>query len=213
MKMLELPKNKKSIQSHWDVKIAKERSKILDTDEAKILKAMICGFLAGDGSVQVRKEKSFYHYQLDFFPDDKLMMKKYIGAIKKVYGKIPSIRVRDNVFHVRKTSKTVVTDLIKLANFETSSWTIPHSLLISQKVKAAWLNAFFSAEAYVNQRSIKVQTINKNGMIEVSNLLNDFQIKHKTYEYQPKKENHSRVYIIFINPKSEREKYYKKIGF
>ncbi|MEK6968881.1 MAG: LAGLIDADG family homing endonuclease [Nanoarchaeota archaeon] len=211
--MLDSFKNKKIAESRWDAKIKEEKSKILNTDEATILKAILCGFLAGDGSVQVRKEKSCYHYQLDFFPDDELMMDIYIKAIKKVYQKEPSVRIRDNVFHVRKTSKTIVTDLLELTRFETKLWSIPKFVLDCKKTKVAWLKAFFSAEAYVNKKSIKIQTVNKTGMGEISKLLDEFQIKHRTYEYQPKKKNHSRVYIIFIGPKSERKKYYEEIGF
>jgi len=211
--MLKLSKNKKIANSRWEAKIKKERNQILNTEKANVLKAMICGFLAGDGSVQVRKEKSFYHYQLDFFPDDKLMMEKYINAIKKVYRKTPSIRLRDNVFHVRKTSKTIVTDLLKLACFDTQTWSIPDKILNNKETKAAWLNAFFSAEAYVNKNSIRIQIVNKKGINDISKLLDYFEIKHRTYEYLPKKENYSKVYILTITQKNERRKFYKKIGF
>lgn len=213
MEIAELSRNKKVALARWNTKITNERSKILQTNEGRILKAMICGFLAGDGSVQMRKEKSFYHYQLDFFPDDKLMMKKYIYAINKVYKKNPCIKIKNKFFCVRKTSKTIVTDLLKIAKFDTKNWSLPHSLLTCNKSKAAWLNAFFSAEAYVNSKVIRVQTVNKNGMNKISELLEYFQIKHKRYEYQPKKDNHSKVHIISINQKSERKKYYEEIGF
>ena len=141
--MSELSKNKKIAIKRWENKINEERARILDTDEARILKAMICGFLAGDGSVQVRKEKTYYCYQLDFFPDDKLMMKKYIGAITRVYLKTPTIKKHKNYFAVRKTSKLIVTDLLELAKFKTKTWNLPYSLLTCQEAKASWLRAFF----------------------------------------------------------------------
>ena len=80
-------KNKEIADSRWKVKIGKEKNNILDNDEARILKSMLCGFLAGDGSVQVRKEKTFFHYQLDFYPDDNLMKDVYVEALEKVYRK------------------------------------------------------------------------------------------------------------------------------
>ncbi len=92
------------------------------------LKAAICGFLAGDGSVQVRKEKNFYHYQLDFFPDDEEMLKTYMDAIKYIYNKVPSIRRRDNVFIVRITSKVIVQDILRDASFGIKTWSLPNNL-------------------------------------------------------------------------------------
>lgn len=211
--MTELSTNYHRVVKYWARIHSTEKSKILQTDEARILKAMLCGFLAGDGSVQVRKEKTFFHYQLDFYPDDELMMDVYVDAIIKVYGKSPSIRKKEKFYWVRKTSKTIVTDLLQFASFDTKGWSIPNSLLTCFESKAAWLNAFFSAEAYVGPNHIKVQTVNKVGMSQVSRLLNEFEIDHNTYEHQPKNKNHSRVYIIRISSRTARERYYRLIGF
>ena len=212
--MLDLSKrNKKIADSRWKSKIAKEKAAMIQNEETRILKAMLCGFLAGDGSVQVRREKSYNHYQLDFFPDDELMKDVYIGALNKVYLKNPSTKKLKNYFAVRKTSKLIVTDLLKLAKFDTHNWNLPNSILTCQESKINWLRAFFSAEAYVGKKTIRVQTVNENGMKNISNLLSEFQINHCNYKYQPKQETYSKVHIISINQKSARERYYKIIGF
>ncbi|MEK6900516.1 MAG: LAGLIDADG family homing endonuclease, partial [Nanoarchaeota archaeon] len=191
-------RNKKIALARWSKKHSEDLKKINTNTEALILKASICGFLAGDGSVQKRKEKQFYHYQLDFFPDDELMMNTYIDQMKTVYAKTPKIKKNNNFYSVRITSKVIVEDLLKEAKFGIKNWTLPENLISLKGGKEAWLRGFFSAEAYVNKRSIKIQTINEKGMLQIVKMLNNLGIETKHYDYQPKKENHSTVHMIFI---------------
>jgi hypothetical protein len=206
-------RNKKVAISRWSKLHKLETDTISNKTEHLILKSKICGFLAGDGSVQIRKEKSFYHYQIDFFPDDEFMLQNYLMAIKKIYKKTPLVRRRDNVYVVRITSKVIVTDLKKITSFGLRNWTLPESLFNTKGTKEAWLRAFFSAEAYVDKKSIKIQTINCSGMDRVSKLLSELGIENKLYEYIPKQKNCSKVYIIMITKKDARRKYYNSIGF
>jgi len=206
-------RNKKVAISRWKKKHSEERAKIKNNREALLLKASICGFLAGDGSVQKRKEKSFFHYQIDFFPDDPLMRDTYIKQIKKVYEKEPTLKKMNNFYTVRLTSKVVVEDLLALSNFKTKEWRIPKSLVLVEGAVENWLKAFFSAEAYVSLKSIKIQTVNEKGMNDIANALRIIDINTKQYEYSPKKDTHSKVSILFINKKSDRLKFLSKIGF
>ena len=112
---------------------------------------------------------------------------------------------------MRLTSKIVVLDLLNYASFGLKEWSIP--LLSSNKERINWLKGFFSAEAYVGKDCIKIQTVNKKGMKQVSNLLNKLDIEHKEYFYSPLKKNYSKVYIISILKKSSRMRYLNKIGF
>lgn len=213
MQMRLSARNRKVAVARWTKIIGNEKQRIANTTEAQILKAAICGFLAGDGSVQARKEKSFYRYQLDFFPDDALMLTTYCNALREVYNKIPSVVVRDNVYNVRLTSRTVTEDLLSLARFGVKKWTLPYELFLVPGAKEAWLRAFFSAEAYVGQNHIKIQTTNKEGMECLSKLLGELLINHNCYEYTPKKQNYSLVTIIVIRKKEALIAYDQKIGF
>ena len=60
---------------------------------------------------------------------------------------------------------------------------------------------------------IKLQTINEKGMNKISELLNELEIEHCSYQYTPKNLKHSKVYIIFINKKEARKNYFNRIGF
>jgi len=206
-------RNKKAAISRWGKVHAKQKESIPKDKKSLLIKAAICGFLAGDGSVQKRKEKNYYKHQIDFFPDDKIMMNTYLKQIKKLYNKTPSIRKKNKFYSVRISSKTIYEDLTNHAKFGLKNWTLPKNLFELKEAKQNWLKAFFSAEAYVNKSCIKIQTVNKEGMKEISNVLNSLGIYNNYYEYNPKKKSESPVYIINILRKESRLKFYNTIGF
>ncbi|RJQ15707.1 hypothetical protein C4573_06150 [Candidatus Woesearchaeota archaeon] len=206
-------RNKKVAKTRWNNRLAQEKKSFAHDRNAQIKKAALCGFLAGDGSVQVRKEKSYYHYQLDFFPDDDGMLAVYMQYVLEVYNKVPSIRRRDNVYQVRLTSKAVVEDLLTYCSFGQKTWTVPLRLCKATAGKVAWLKAFFSAEGYVDTYAIKVQTINKQGMKQVSKLLSSFGIEHRFYTFQPKQKTYAPVFIIRIMSKKAKLLFLKEINF
>ncbi|MFC1775190.1 LAGLIDADG family homing endonuclease [Nanoarchaeota archaeon] len=206
-------RNKKIAINRWNSRHKKELRLFRRDTKARALKAAICGFLAGDGSVQIRREKTFFHFQIDFYPDDLLMRDKYLEAMSYVYNKKPTIFRRKNFDELRLTSKTVVLDLKKYADFGTHNWVLPNKLLTDEEAITCWLKAFFSAEAYVGPKHIKIQTVNKKGMAEVARLLQRIGICHKVYMYRPKVKNHSDVTAIFISKKDSRLHFKNKIGF
>jgi hypothetical protein len=140
------------------------------------------------------------------------MKNKYLEFIFDIYHKTPSVVRRDNVFHVRLTSKVVVLEIRNVCKFGLKNWTIP-DWLVSEDEKVAWLKAFFSAEAYVGKNHIKLQTVNKEGMSGVLKLLKEVGIDVKCYEYLPKNERNSKVYMLIISKKKEINIFYEKIGF
>jgi len=206
-------RNKKVALARWKNYRDAQEKKMAKGKEADYWKAAVCGFLAGDGSVQVRKDKNQMRHQLDFFPDNDFMRDTYLQAIQMLYLQKLSVRIRHNVYAVRISSRVIVEDILKYAIFGIKRWNIPKSLLYNNKNKAAWLRAFYSAEGYVGDKQIKIQTVNKQGMLEVSKLLNDLGVRHNFYEYSPKSAKHSRVSIIIICKRGDRERFLKKVGF
>ena len=206
-------RNKKVALARWNKIHAKQKENIPTDNQSKLLKSAICGFLAGDGSVQKRKENNFFHYQIDFFPDDELMMGAYLNQIKIIYNKVPKVKKERKHYSVRFTSKVVVEDLFSLAEFGQRTWTLPKDLFKIEGAKQNWLRAFFSSEAYVNNKSIKIQTINKESMGKISEILNELNIDNRYYEYNSKRKSESSVAIIFINKKESRLRFYNLIGF
>lgn len=206
-------RNKKVAIARWHKIIEKEKKNIKNNANAICLKAAICGFLAGDGCVKIRKRHSFFHYEIRFYPDDLVMIQKYCYAIKYIYDKVPHVTKLKNLFQVSITFRTILEDLVEVASFGLKTWQPSAKLFLTQNAKAHWLRAFFSAEAYVGKNAIKIQTVNKKGMREVSKLLFDFGINHKRYKYIPKNLNYSPVEILMIFRKDARKLFYERIGF
>ena len=206
-------RNKKVAIARWKKIHTKEKENIPKDKKSLIIKAGICGFLAGDGSVQKRKEKNYYKHQIDFFPDDKLMKNTYIKQIMHIYNKTPSIKKMNNFYSVRISSKTIYEDLNNYAKFGLKSWTLPTNLFKIEGAIQKWLKGFFSSEAYINKTCIKVQTINLDGMKKISKILHNLGIHNNYYEYNSKIETESPVGIIQIVRKESRIKFYKIVGF
>ncbi|HIH38256.1 LAGLIDADG family homing endonuclease [Candidatus Woesearchaeota archaeon] len=68
-------------------------------------------------------------------------------------------------------------------------------------------------EAYVNKKSIKIQTVNEKGMVKTAHLLQEMGIHSRCYSYNQRKKNCSRVHILFINRREDKETFSKKVGF
>lgn len=206
-------RNKKVANNRWKKKFDEEKNKIKYGLLAEKNKAILCGFISGDGSLQRRKVGKYVRYQLDFFPDDNIMLKKYVLAMNYIYDKNPSIFKKKNFDAVRITSKVLSQDLMKLSNFGLKKWEIPDWILKNKKYIVLWLKAFFSAEAYVGKNSIKIQTVNEKGMLQIKYCLLKLNIDCNYYSYEPKKHTYSSVRIIIIAKKLARERYFEKIGF
>ncbi len=206
-------RNKKVALSRWKNLLKEQQDNIPKNKQALLIKSALCGFLAGDGSVQVRKFNTFSKYQIDFFADDKIMLNTFLTFIKKIYCIKPSVHTRDNMYVARLSYKFVVLDLLSEASFGLKKWNFPKKLFKIKGAKENWLRAFFSAEGYVNNKVIKIQSVSIKSIKIVSRLLSELHIKNNYYEYQPKNVNHSKVGMIFINERESRLNYFNKIGF
>ncbi len=207
-------RNSEVAHARWDNRHKIGRDSIDNFPEGLRKKALLCGFLAGDGNIQIRRIKNgFMHREVRFYPDDALMLGVYIETFNSLYKRRLTIRKKNQMFTVRCTAKAIVEDLIQYANFSMKTWNLPESLFHIEGTKEAWLRGFFSAEAYVNNVVIKVQTVNKEGMERVSELLWELGIENSLYKYEPKQVNWSTVYIIHIRKKQARERFMHNIGF
>ena len=70
-------------------------------------------------------------------------------------------------------------------------WRVPFEFLKTREMKSEWLRGFFDAEAHVNkQNKIQIQSVNKNGLQDVKDLLKSIGLEpSKIYEYKRKNKN------------------------
>jgi len=207
-------RNKKVALSRWQKIHLGEKSLLKQNSDKYFLKARLCGFLAGDGSVMIRKDNDDkMHYVVRFFPDHDSLIEPFTESLFKVYNKKPIIKKNYSHNGLICYSKVVVEDLLGMTDFGLLEWRIPFNILVDKKSKIEWLRAFFDCEAYVGKNHLKIQTVNKKGMDDLEKLLLEFGIKSKRYIYHPKKKNWNNVYILLINSKSDRLKFLNTIGF
>lgn len=207
-------RNRKVALSRWNRIHEKEKIIVNKNSHKFHLKARLFGFLAGDGSVMIRKDNSNnLHYVLRFFPDHESLIEPFTESLSEIYNKKPIIKKDYKNYTLICYSKVVVQDLLNTAKFGTQKWEIPIGILKDKKSKIEWLKAFFDSEGYVGKNHIKIQTVNKNGMDQLKKLLSEFGINSRRYVYHPKHKNWNDVHILIIGTKAEQWKFLNIIGF
>ena len=178
------------------------------------LTAELCGFLAADGSVFIRKEKTGKtHYEFKFYPDHESVLKRFLYIFEKLYGVVPHVKNMGNYFCVQIQNKKACIDLLKLAKFGSLSWTIPEIIKNDRKSARLWLRAYFDSDGYVGKKYIQLQSVNERGLKEISKLLTIWNIETKIYRYKRPNKNWNVNYLLNINKRQGRLKFLKTIGF
>lgn len=206
-------RNLKNVISRWKKQHEKELSWIKSHDNTDIFRARICGYLAGDGSVSIRKEiNGKAHNEIRFFPDHESLIRPYLDAFERAYNKTPKILKKKNFYEIRINSKIVVYDLLKLCTFGLTSWTIPN--FDSLKCKIEWLRSMFDSDAYVGKNGVRLKTVNKRGLESVKELLHELNIETSIiYAYSSKNKKWSTNYILDIRKIVSLKKFLQIIGF
>jgi len=191
-----------------------ESFKKLNEEESEILKSRLCGFLAADGSVFIRKElrTEKVHYEIRFYPDDYALVELFNKSFERLYGKKVFYKQDGKYFRISISNKFAVRDLLSISKFSSKNWTLP-KILKSKESKIEWLKAYFDCDGYVCKKYIQVQSVNKNGLNQISKLLKEFGIVSKIYVYERKQKSWNINYLLNINGKVMMTKFLKEIGF
>lgn len=212
-------RNRKVAISRWKKEEEKYKyhlKSISKSREYKNFKARLMGFLAGDGNVDIRKEnkrKNAEHHDVAFYPDHHSMIDSFVESFYFLYLKKPKIVKKDNYYILKVSSKPACLDLIKTATFSTHGWEVPFNFLDTKESKIEWLKAFFDCEAYVGNNNIRVQSVNKEGLQQVKQLLEELKIESKMYKYERKNKKWNTNYVLSINKKSMGIEFLKTVGF
>lgn len=178
-------------------------------------KARIIGFIMGDGSITFDDSSSKgNHHDLRFYPDNIDVANIFINDFEKLYLKKPNLRKLKNYFILHVSSKPAWEDLKKFGDLSSLKWKFPKGLS-SKEEKIEWLKAIFDCEAYVSikKKNISFQTVSKRGIVSVQNLLKEFEIDSKIYNYKRKNPKWNTNYLLFILGKENIYKFKQKIGF
>lgn len=206
-------RNINNVISRWRKQHDKELKWIKSHKNVDIFKARLCGYLAGDGNISSRKERTSnkIHHEIRFFPDNISLIEPYLIAFRKAYNKTPKVTRKNNHYEIRINSKVVFKDLISFCSFGLKSWTVPN--FSDNKCKSEWLRAMFDSDSYMGHKYIRLKTVNENGLKVVRNMLDDFGIDTKFYSYKPKNDNWNTNYILDIRQIDSLKRFSYIIGF
>ena len=211
--------NKNKIMFRWNRVLEGHNNhtkKIIRTKKYKLLKARLLAFLAGDGSVSIRNEKgkaNSVHYDISFYPDHPSLTNPFFEAFTYLYIKKPKVRAGNNYFIIKVTSKFACMDLLKISPLGSMTWRVPFNFLSTKECKKEWLRAFFDCESSILKDQIQLQSVNQIGLNEVKELLQEFGIESKIYQYKRKNKNWNTNYLLCIMKKDMRRKFLNTIGF
>ncbi len=178
------------------------------------LLARLCGFLVGDGSVSIRKDKNgVVHHDISFYPDSIEVATLFSATVEYLYLKKPTFERRINYFAERMSSKIACKHLLSITPFRSLTWKVPLKILLSDLERVEFLRAFFDCEAYVGKRNIQLQSINQKGLLQIRLLLNKMNVSSKIYSHQRKNTRWNTNYMIVISRKENIKKYAELIGF
>ncbi len=207
--------NRLKVINRWKKVHSKELAYIQKNENAALhLKARIFGYLAGDGHVGLRKERKSgkMHGDIAFYPDHKSMIEPFCYAFRKVYGKKAHIRDLGRYYCVRFNSVVCAKSLLDSGSFSTYSWSVPDWIYESREYSREWIRGFFDSEACVGKRHITVQSVNKEGLVQVKKMLAQFDIGVYEYRYKRKNPNYKLNYHLIICNKKSRNNFLKRIG-
>jgi len=202
--------NRKVALSRWK-KVRDREEKFIRKNSAsnRYLKMRMLGYLAGDGYVSVRNEGK--NYTIRFFPDHESLIKPFVEASQKLYGKSPGVKQLKNHYLLSLYSKTVVLDILEEGDLRSLVWRLPS--FNNKKEKVEWLRAFFDSEASVVGTRISLGSVNESGVKQIQELLKEFNVEAKIYKYIQKNDNWNDVFFLIITKKASVKSYFNEIGF
>ncbi len=177
------------------------------------LRARLNGYLCGDGSVMLRRERGQYERgDISFYPDHLSLIAPYSECLDVLYNKKPNIAKKHNYYQVRVSSICAVRHILSEGIFTAKGWRVPEWVMQNKWCSREWLRAFYDCEGYVGQRRIHLQCVNKKGMDQIREMLGGFDIETRKYVYERKNKNWNTNYHLGIFKKESRYNFLNTIG-
>lgn len=155
-------------------------------EEARII-SHVCadGWLTSyveKNSLQIVKGRRYRRerrrYCIGYCNTEKILLEEFETDVRNVFG-INPVRIK---FEIRFKSKRVFDRISESGGGDSRHWFISDEIKSSTKMtKRAWLRAFFDDEATVDIKTgrIRVKSMNKKGLIQVTSLLRGLRINCK----------------------------------
>lgn len=187
-------------------------------------KAEILGLLCAEGShyiyiseydeYQPKRHRSFHRTvlkeRIEFTNTNVKLLKHFQNLVNKVYNYLPKCRKILSCYKIAIIKKDVMNDILKYTDFGHLKWKVPKEVIKGNKlVKSAFVRGFFYGDgSYTHKpKRITLWSINYRSLKQISNILNEFGIKHHIYSYKSKKPRRNIIFNIAIYKKRMIDKF------
>jgi len=183
--------------------------------------ARIHAHVCGDGHLYLSREKDDYgylkaykhgyyrlRYGFGYTNLNRELIRSFMDDVLEVFGLTPLYYTKQN--EVRVKSKAAWMLLKRLGAGGSRKWFLPDEIVqASDKVKIAWLSAFFDDEACFDPSGrIRVRSVNRPGLEQVTLMLSRFVTCHLTPEKGLYRDGS--CYLVVSN--TDRDKFLRLIG-
>jgi hypothetical protein len=129
-------------------------------------------------SIRVRKR-----FRVRFYNQQKVLINDFIEGVNRAYPELKYIRYSEKRGEIDIRSQRLAKGIFALGDISTKNWEFPKKL--NKLQKRIWIRAFTDCDGTVYnkdyRRFIAIDSINLNGLREVSNTLSEFKIESKIY--------------------------------
>ena len=153
--------------------------------------------------------KNRMRYTIGYCNNNKVLIELFVRNMFDAFSLKP--RYAKNKTQVIFRSKRVYDQLKELGTGDSYNWFIHKSVYKRKRLMQIWLRSFYDDESTLNGKRVIVDSVNKNGLRQVSQLLKKLKINHifREYNFKYKGLIKKRYRITAYN----LEQYYNLIGF
>lgn len=177
-------------------------------------------YVSSDGIIDTWKSKDIHgkklrirkRFRVRFYNNEKILIEDFISSVRKIYPVQKYIRYSQERFEVEVRGQIICKKLLSLGNVSTKNWEVPKDLTKKQKI--IWIRAFADCDGTVGyydyDRYIAIDSINLNGLKQISKILDELEIFNKIQKVKYKEKI---SYRLKISRKENLIKFGKLIGF
>jgi intein/homing endonuclease len=161
----------------------------------------------GNDGGKPRYYKNHKSNRIEFSNEDKKLLEHYQNLLKIVFDYETKI-TKDNKVNICK--KDIVDEIINHTELGHLIWNVPKTILGGDDIsKIRFLRGFLDGDGSLTNNLVRFFSTNKNGLDNISKLLNDLGMKH-TFQKPMMKKGRKPLYYIQLSRK-EREKFLKLV--
>ena len=177
-------------------------------------------YIASDGGIYTYKCKDIHGKRLrvrrrlrvKFYNKEEKLINDFINTFKILYPNIKSIRYYKKRLEVEIRNDFFAKEILEIGKVWSSNWEFPKD--INTKQKRIWIRAFADCDGTVNDynytRYVAIDSINLNGLKQISLTLDEFGISSRIIEVRYKDKI---TYRLKISRRDNLIRFNELIGF